>query len=99
MDEDGAPHDFRRLQIPLGLVVLGFFIMVAFQSVQLVRERGHIIDTRAAQEPIVQEGMKLRQQLDSLASKTAQLADSGNAHAKAIIDDLRRQGITVKPNR
>jgi hypothetical protein len=33
-----------------------------------------------------------------MASKMAQLADAGNANAKAIIEDLKRQGITVKPN-
>jgi hypothetical protein len=98
MDKDPAMGESRRLQIPLALVVLGFFIMVAFQAVQLFREYGHTGEIRAAQEPTIQEGTKLRQQLDSLASKTAQLADAGNANAKAIIDELKRQGITVKPN-
>ncbi len=50
-----------RLQIPLALVVLGFVLMVGFQTVQLVRERG-------------------------------------NAGAKAVIDEMRRQGITIKGN-
>jgi hypothetical protein len=98
MEKDPAMSDARRLQLPLALVVLGFFLMVAFQTVQLVREHGHIGDVRAAQEPTIQEGLKLRQQLDSLATKTAQLADAGNANAKAIIEALRRDGITVKPN-
>src|SRR2546422_509212 len=65
---------YQRLAIPVTLVVVAFFIMVAFQTVQLVRERGHLGDIRLAQEPTVQEGAKLRQQLDSLGAKTAALA-------------------------
>ena len=38
------------------------------------------------------------QTLDSLGSKTAKLAEQGNASAKTIIDDLKRQGITFKTN-
>ena len=86
-----------RLHIPLALVILAFFGMVTFQAVQLVRERGHLADLKLAQEPSVQEGTKLRQQLESLGAKTAQLAESGNANAKAIVDDFRRQGVTLKP--
>src|SRR5260221_13898252 len=87
-----------RLQIPLALVVLGFVLMVGFQTVQLVRERGNLFEVQLAQEPTVQEGTKLRQQLDSLAARTAQLAETGNAGAKGVIDEMRRQGITIKGN-
>ena len=96
MDKDPVLGETRRAQLPLALVVLGFFVMVAFQTVQLAREHVHIGEVQAAQEPMIQEGTKLRQQLNAMASKMAQLADAGNANAKAIIDDLKRQGITVK---
>jgi hypothetical protein len=89
---------YHRLAIPVTLVVVAFFIMVAFQTVQLVRERGHLGDIQLAQEPTVQEGTKLRQQLDSLGAKTAALADGGNANAKAIVEELRRNNIIVKAN-
>src|SRR5579862_9679926 len=98
MDKDPALDETRRIQLPVRLVVLGFFIMVAFQTVQLAREHVHIGEVQTAQEPMIQEGTKLRQQLNAMASKMAQLADAGNANAKAIIDDLKRQGITVKAN-
>src|SRR5258708_29376045 len=87
-----------RLQIPLLLLAIAFFLMVGFQTVQLVRERGNLYEIQLGQETTVQESLKLRQQMESLASKTAQLADGGNAGAKAIIEELRRLGITVKPN-
>ena len=89
---------YHRLAIPVTLVVVAFFIMTAFQTVQLVRERGHLGDISLAQEPTVQEGTKLRQQLDSLGAKTAALADGGNGNAKAIVEELRRNNIIVKAN-
>jgi hypothetical protein len=97
MDQETPMSEPSRLHIPLALVVLAFFIMAAFQTVQLIREHGHLADVKLAQEPTIQEGLKLRQQLESLGARTAQLADSGNANAKAIVDELRRQGVTLKP--
>jgi hypothetical protein len=84
-------------KIQLTLVTLAVFVMVAFQSVQLIRERGNLGDVLTNQEPTIQEGIKLRKQLDTLANETARLAAAGDAGASAIIEELRRQGITVKP--
>ena len=97
-DDDKAAPVAERLFLPLGLLVLGFVLMVGFQTVQLIRERGNLFELQLAQEPTVQEGAKLRQQLDSLAKKTAALADSGNLSAKAVVEEMRRQGITIKAN-
>ncbi len=97
MDPETKMTEPPRLLVPLALVTLAFFVMVTFQAVQLVRERGHIADLKLAQEPTVQEGVKLRQQLESLGGRTAQLAEAGNANAKALVDEFRRQGITLKP--
>ena len=80
----------------LALVILALVLLAGFQTVQLIRERSSLDELSAAQEPTVQEGLKLRRQLDTLAGKTAQLAAEGNASAAAIIADLRRQGITVR---
>jgi hypothetical protein len=96
--DDKAAAGAERLFLPLGLLVLGFVLMVGFQTVQLIRERGNLFELQLAQEPTVQEAAKLRQQLDSLAKKTAALADSGNLSAKAVVEEMRRQGITIKAN-
>jgi hypothetical protein len=96
--DDKGPGVAGRLSIPLGLLILGFVLMVGFQTVQLIRERGNLFEIQLAQEPTIQEGAKLRQQLDSLAKKTAALADAGNAGAKTVIEEMRRQGITIKGN-
>jgi hypothetical protein len=97
-DVDASPAqrpDGSKIQ--LALVTLALFVMVAFQSVQLIRERSNLGDVRSNQEPTIQEGIKLRKQLETLANDTARLAAAGDAGASTIIEELRRQGITVKP--
>jgi hypothetical protein len=88
-------RDHTRLQ--LTLLTLALFVMVVFQTVQLVRERTTLAEVWTNQEPTIQEGIRLRRQLDALATETARLAADGDAGASSIIGDLRRQGITVKP--
>ncbi len=99
MSDDDAPAEYRYdgTKVQLALVTLALFLMVAFQSVQLIRERGNLAELQANQEPTIQEGLRLRKQLDTLANETAQLAAGGDTGASAIIEELRRQGITVKP--
>jgi hypothetical protein len=99
MSEHDAPPTGGpdRSKLQLTLLTLALFLMVAFQCVQLIRERASLAELRTTQEPTIQEGLKLRKQLDTLASRTAQLAADGDTGASAIIDDFRRQGITLRP--
>ncbi|MGB8275029.1 MAG: hypothetical protein WCF16_07130 [Alphaproteobacteria bacterium] len=95
-NQDPSPSEPSRQQTTLALVTLALFLMVAFQTAQLFRERYNLAALREAQDPTVQEGMKLRQQFESLAAGTAQLADEGDAGAQAIVEAMRRQGINLK---
>jgi hypothetical protein len=45
----------------------------------------------------VQEAVKLRQKLESLAGKTARLAAEGNEGAKTVVDQMKRQGVNLNP--
>ena len=46
----------------------------------------------------MQEAIKLRQQLESLAGKTAQLAAEGDDEgAKAVVDQMKKQGVNLNP--
>ena len=80
------------------LVTIALFLMVAFQTFQLLAERKNLADLVRAQEQTIQEAMKLRQRFNAVAGATAQLAEQGDAGAKAIVESTRRQGITVKPH-
>jgi hypothetical protein len=94
-DEDSRRP--RSLALPLAITVLTLFLLMLFQTIQLIREHDTLTELRAGQETTVQESVKLRQQLETLAGKTAQLANDGDASARAIVEQMQRQGVTLAP--
>jgi hypothetical protein len=76
-------------------VVVTLLLMVAFQTLQLVRERQAISDTHAGQETAHTEARRVRLQFESIAKGTAQLAASGNPNAVAIISALEEAGVSI----
>ncbi len=93
--EQGSAID--DLWLPVVLVVVSLFVLMAFETGQAIHDRGALADLRRSQEPTVQEAIRLRQQLELLAGKTAQLAAEGDEGAKTIVDQMRRQGVTLNP--
>ena len=94
----GQGHDLGNgMRLPVILVVVALFVLMAFETGQTVHDRGALSDLRRSQEPTVQEGIKLRQQLETLASKTAQLAAEGDEGAKAVVDQMKGQGVSLNP--
>jgi hypothetical protein len=83
--------------LPVILVVVSFFVLLAFETGQAVHDRGALSDLRRSQEPTVQESIKLRQQLETLAGKTAHLAADGDDGAKTVLDQMKQQGVTLAP--
>jgi hypothetical protein len=92
-DVDAAPA--VRLHILVAILAVALGLAMAVQTVGLVRDREALASQRAAQESAFQEAFKLRQQLISLAGKTAQLAEQGDANAAVIVERLRQQGVTI----
>jgi hypothetical protein len=85
------------LGLPIILVVVSLFVLMAFETGQAIHDRGALADLRRSQEPTVQEAVKLRQQLELLAGKTARLAAEGDEGAKAVVDQMKRQGVNLNP--
>jgi len=85
------------LELALALLALGFFAAVVFQTVQLVRERVNYSTILLNQQAPLESTFKLRDQINALANDTAALAQSGNAAAKQVVDDLARQHIALHP--
>lgn len=85
------------LGLPIILVVVSLFVLMAFETGEAIHDRGALSDLRRSQEPTWQEAIKLRQQLELLAGKTAQLAAEGDEGAKTVVDQLKRQGVTLNP--
>ncbi len=90
----GAPAT-EEWWLPIVIVVVSFFVLMAFETGYAIHDRDGLAEQTRLQEPAVQEAMKLRQRLEALASKTAQLAADGDEGAKSVVDQMKRQGITL----
>jgi hypothetical protein len=95
MPGSGRGWQANGLPAPLILLVVSFFILIAFETGQAIRDRGALADLMRSQQPTVEQAVKLRQQLQSLAGKTAELAAAGDAGAKSVIDQMKAQGVTL----
>ena len=82
---------------PLLLALVAFTGFLAFQSMELLHERVAISQMHHAQDQAYGESGKLRQQLNSLAGKTALLAKQGDANAQVIVKAFARQGVNMTP--
>ena len=85
------------LGLPIILVVVSLFALMAFETGETIHGRDALSDLRRSQEPTVQEAIKLRQQLETLAGKTAQLAAEGDEGAKTVVDQMKKQGVNLNP--
>jgi hypothetical protein len=85
------------LLVPVGLMAAALVLFFGFQSSQIIRERAMLQETKAQQQPTLEQGQKVQQQLEALSFGTLKLADEGNKNAKAIIARMKELGITVNP--
>jgi hypothetical protein len=81
--------------VPLLLLAIALVAWLGFQAVQQVRDREQLGALRKALEPQEAAAQKVRASLDAVAIGTAKLAADGNASARAVIEELRKRGITV----
>ena len=81
----------------LALVALVLLLVAVLETAQLATQYETLSGVRVTQEPTLSEAGRVRRQLDALAGETARLAASGNADAQAVVDEMRRQGITLRP--
>ena len=87
-----------RLDLPVGLVLLAFFLITAFQTNQLVRQRSTLQAVESAQAGGLAQADKLRLQFQLLAEQTTQLANAGDPGAKAALAQLQAQGVSLRAN-
>jgi hypothetical protein len=85
------------LRVPVILIVVSLFVFMAFETGQAIHDRSALSELRHSQEPTFQEAIKIRQQLETLAGKTTQLAGEGDEGAKAVVDEMKRQGVALAP--
>jgi hypothetical protein len=88
----------EKLQLPLLLLAVAFFLLVAFQMQQVLTDRGTLKKIHGDQQTAIDQGTQIQNRLDGLAVGTLKLAEGGNKNAKGIIDRMKELGITVNPN-
>ena len=91
----GGGQQAGELPLPVVFVVVSLFVLMAFETGQAIHARSALEELRHSQQATVQEADKLRQQLQTLASKTAELAAAGDSGAKTVVDQMKRQHITL----
>ena len=96
--QQDRPKDTYSPFLPLLLIAATLLILTIFQSTQLIRERSALNQVKINQDNPIQESQKVRSQLESIAKKTAQLAEQGNPNARLIVEELKKSGVTINPN-
>jgi len=84
------------MQRALVTVVVAFFLTIAFQTYQLIRDHSNLENAQAGQQAPLEQALQMRQETEALAGDVAALADKGNANARQIVDGMRAQGITLR---
>lgn len=93
---DHAERAEHSIFVPMLIMAGALVAWFAFQTVQLGTERGDLAAIKAGQDSQVEAAAKIRTSLDSLAAATQRLANSGNANAQVIVEELRKRGVTIK---
>ena len=83
--------------LPILIVAASFFALMVFETGYTIHDRDALAEQQRLQEPALQEAIKLRQKLEALAGKIAQLAAEGDEGATAVVDQMKRQGISISP--
>ncbi len=90
----GRPDGYGAF-LPALLLALAVTGWSAFQTGQLVRERGNLRTAIEKQETRVEQSKKLRSRVESLAAGLALLTREGNANATVMVEELRRRGFNI----
>lgn len=83
---------------PLLLLATGWLVWMSFQLMVSLNDRKVLRDAHAQQQQTVDKSAQLRASLDALATDTHRLAEAGNPNARALVEELKRRGVTINPN-
>ena len=97
MPSNGQKATTNGLVLVVAVLVAGMLVQSAYQTFRLLDDRERLAARVQAQEPTVVDVRKVRAQLLSLAGQTALLAEKGNENALRLIDQLRTQGVIIRP--
>ena len=87
----------KNPSIAVLLLVLAVLLQMGIAGYRTYTDKQVLQDAMAQQEEAFGEIRKVRQQLNSIAGKTLQLAQQGNANAAGVIEQMRAAGVNFSP--
>ena len=81
--------------IALVLVVATMLLLVVFQTAEVIHNRINLAELREQQEPGLQEAAKVKRQFETLSAGVVELASGGDAGAKTVVEEMRREGVIL----
>ena len=96
-DDVSAPGAQHSVYIPVAIGLVALVGFLAFQAVELWQVRGALRAQREGQNSAIEASEKMRQQLVTIASKTAELAQKGDPDAKSVVDAYAKRGLNFVP--
>jgi hypothetical protein len=97
--EDTSPRAPREpsVYIPIMIGLVALVALLGFQAIELMEVHGALKGQREGQNSAMEASEKMRQQLITIASKTADLAQKRDPDAKAIVDAYAKRGLQFVP--
>lgn len=93
----GAPIGTASVFLPVLIMLLSTGAWSTFQLMQLRAETEALKTMHANQEAPLKQAQRVRDGLDNLAQRTRALSDGGNTNARAVIEELAKRGVMIKP--
>lgn len=95
-DQQSSTNRSFSPYLPIFLLALAMLTNLSFQTFTLVNEAGQLKAALATQEKGIEEGQKMRGQLQEMAKQALALAEKGNVNAASLIDAMSKKGINIK---
>ena len=93
MQDDSDMPGQHSVYIPIVIGLVALVGLLGFQAVELWQVHGALIAQRDGQNAAIEASDKMRQQLVTIASKTADLAQKGDPDAKALVEAYAKRGL------
>lgn len=87
------------LAVPVLIGLLALAGFQGFQTVELLSARSALNTALQEQQGPIATGQSVRRQINQLAAQTAELAQKGDADAKAIADEFAKRGLVFVPRK
>jgi hypothetical protein len=97
LTDDIEKPSSHSVYIPVLIGLVALVGLLGFQGMELWQQRGTLRAQREGQNSAMDASEKMRQQLITIASKTAELAQKGDPDAKAIVDAYAKRGLQFVP--